>query len=290
MLTLNKLLQAEKIELGSTLIFRHKPYEPELAKYLPRLAEDRPGVFNTYQQFQGEKLESAMQHAKHVVSFVGPITGEALFVGLYSIEGWQSVTRDEFWSIPDNIELKERGMAGADEDSRATRLRFDLCLNDFHAEWKGRLVVSFPPQRSWWRWAAGIELPIKAITRESQLVDPMPEWNKLTVLWRDLLDMPKSWEDILRQWRAIYYIFDTSDRKGYVGSAYGHDNLLGRWRNYSESGHGGNTLLRSRDPDNFIFTLLQRVSPDMDSEDVVRLEATWKDRLHSRAPVGLNDN
>ena len=31
------------------------------------------------------------------------------------------------------------------------------------------------------------------------------------------------------QWRGIYYIFDTSDAKGYVGSAYGEYNPLGRW-------------------------------------------------------------
>lgn len=67
-------------------------------------------------------------------------------------------------------------------------------------------------------------------------------------------------------------------------------NLLGRWRNYAASGHGGNRLLRQRDPANFRFSILQRVSPDMDPADIVRLEATWKARLHTRAPAGLNDN
>jgi hypothetical protein len=28
----------------------------------------------------------------------------------------------------------------------------------------------------------------------------------------------------------------------------------------------------------------------MASEDVIRLEASWKERLHTRAPYGLNDN
>ena len=29
---------------------------------------------------------------------------------------------------------------------------------------------------------------------------------------------------------------------------------------------------------------------NMDAADVIRLEATWKGRLHTRSPEGLNDN
>ena len=54
--------------------------------------------------------------------------------------------------------------------------------------------------------------------------------------------MPKRWQATLAEWRGIYYIFDVSDGRGYVGSAYGTDNLLGRWRNYAASGHGGNRI------------------------------------------------
>ena len=92
------------------------------------------------------------------------------------------------------------------------------------------------------------------------------------------------WKAKLSKWRAIYYIFDVSDGKGYVGSAYGNSNLRGRWRGYTAKGHGGNQLLRNRQPINFRFSILQRVSPDMDAADMIRLEATWKERLHIRAP------
>jgi len=29
---------------------------------------------------------------------------------------------------------------------------------------------------------------------------------------------------------------------------------------------------------------------DIDANDVARLEGTWKERLHTRVPLGLNDN
>jgi type I restriction enzyme, R subunit len=38
------------------------------------------------------------------------------------------------------------------------------------------------------------------------------------------------------------------------------------------------------------LSILQRVSPDMDAADVIRLESSWKLRLQTRHPLGLNDN
>jgi hypothetical protein len=125
---------------------------------------------------------------------------------------------------------------------------------------------------------------------ESALVTSMPDWQDILLTWEQLAVLPTRWRAALSQWRGIYFIFDALAGKGYVGSAYGATNILGRWVGYAKSGHGGNQLLRDRDPKNFWFSILQRVSPDMDSDEVIRLEASWKERLHTRAPFGLNDN
>jgi len=37
-------------------------------------------------------------------------------------------------------------------------------------------------------------------------------------------------------------------------------------------------------------SVLERLSPDMGATNVIRLESSWKERLHTRAPNGLNDN
>ena len=66
-------------------------------------------------------------------------------------------------------------------------------------------------------------------------------------------------------------------------------NILGRWLNYAASGHGGNKKLKERDPSYFVFTILQRTSPDTERDEIGRIEAGWKDRLHTREH-GLNDN
>jgi hypothetical protein len=162
----------------------------------------------------------------------------------------------------------------------------------FYAHWKGKLIVGWPPpERSWWRRAHRNEFPIIAVLEDSALDAALPEWDEIEFTWEELQVLPTRLKFKLAEWRGIYYIFDTSDGKGYVGSAYGESNLLGRWLNYAARGYGGNKLLRPpRDPRKFRFTILQRVSPDMNATEVVQLENSWKIRLHTRAPYGLNDN
>lgn len=295
-MTLNDLLERKDIDPRKVLVLRHRPNEPELGRRLPWLAAEKPNLFNAYQQTQGRRVERAMQAMTgngFVASFIGREAGKALFVGLYSIQKSTPLSRDQFWKVPAYVELKPLGMRGfADEDPEGSVLWFDLKLTDFYAHWKGKLIVRWPPpERSWWRRAHRNVIPIIAILEESALDGVMPQWHDIKLTWEDLKVLPLSWRSVLSQWRGIYYIFDTSDRKGYVGSAYGESNLLGRWLNYSARGHGGNRLLQSpRDPRTFQFTILQRVSPDMVPSDVIQLESSWKRRLHTYAPFGLNDN
>jgi hypothetical protein len=115
----------------------------------------------------------------------------------------------------------------------------------------------------------------------------MPCWNELKLTWEELRHLPKSWVQILCGWRAIYFILDGTDGKGYVGSAYGDQNLYGRWSNYRDSGDGGNKRLRERAPDKFRFSILEIVSLAATREDVIQREENWKDRLHTRE-FGLN--
>ena len=170
-------------------------------------------------------------------------------------------------------------------------LWFELTLTDFYTTWKGKLIMSWPPpERAWWRRAHRNELSVLALLEESAFDAAMPEWDELALTWEDLRVLPTRWKSALSQWRGIYVIFDHDDGKSYVGSAYGKDNLLGRWLHYAAVGHGGNKYLRRRNPRSFSFSILQRVSPDMHADEIIRLEATWKARLHTRHPDGLNDN
>ncbi|OXS13756.1 hypothetical protein CGX12_17940 [Zobellella denitrificans] len=294
-MNLNDLLKSKGVDPQHVLVLRHRPNEPELNKVLPWLAAEKPDVFNAYQQTQGEKLEkvmASMTGTGYIASFIGHEPGKALFIGLYSIGKNKPLTLKQYWRIPAYVEMKAFGMRGfTEENERHSVLWFDLAVTDVFASWKGKLVVGWPPpERSWWRRAHRNDIPVAAILEESVLDAAMPEWDAINLSWEELAVLPSRWKSALSHWRGIYYVFDTSDGKGYVGSAYGEANLFGRWLNYAARGHGGNKLLKERDPRNFRFSILQRVSPDMNTTDLVRLENSWKERLHTRQPFGLNDN
>jgi hypothetical protein len=295
-MTLNDLLRQHGLDPSAVLVLRHRPHEPTLRKVLPWLAAERPEVFNAYQQTQGERLEAVMQGLNgngYVASFIGHEPGKALFIGLYKITASKQMTHRQYWRVAAYKLMKTWGMKGwiAKESNRRLIRWFDLKQHDFYKQWKGRLVIDWPPpERSWWRRAHRNEMPVVAILTDSLLTARMPPWETLDLGWEELQALPTEWKSALSQWRGVYYIFDSSAGKGYVGSAYGDDNILGRWRNYGKNGDGGNNLLKGRNPHFFRFSILQRVSPDMEPGEVIRLEASWKSRLHTHTPFGLNGN
>jgi hypothetical protein len=289
MLLLNTLLQSEGIDPQHVVVLRHRPMEPSIRRLLPWIAMQRPDLLDTYQQTQWVSLEKALTRAKIMASFIGQEAGKAVFVGLYRVGIATPLNQEQYWKQPGNVELRSLGMIGFKAD-RSEVLSFDLEPLEALQEWKGRLIVRWPPpERSWWRWAGRNQIPVWAITEENSLDAPMPPWEELILSWAELRVLPQKWRIALSQWRGVYLIFDVRRAAGYVGSAFGAENLLGRWLTYASSGHGGNKQLRQSQPENLRFSILQRTSPDLDPKEVMRIEGNWKNRLHTRSH-GLNEN
>jgi hypothetical protein len=291
---LNDLLGNVGIDPARTLVLRHKPMEPQLARALPLIASERPRLFNIFQSYQGPSVERSMLALRGgwLASFIAYGPAKAAFVGIYEIRDAEPHTRDQFWACSENQALAEHGYCGfTDAETRTHQMRFDLRETGHFANWRGKLIVGWPPpERGWYRRAHNNKMPVLAVREESTFAPPLPPWDEVEFAWPELAILPQRWRSALEQWRGIYAIWDSTDAKTYVGSAYGNTNILGRWLSYRTTGHGGNRLLRDRDPVAFRFTILQRVSPDMLAEEVIRLEASWKTRLHTRAPHGLNEN
>jgi len=291
-LTFNQALDDARVDLSDVLVFRHRPYESSLNRVFDWIAAERPDLYNCYQSTHGPRVEAALSRAKYVASFIRFGGGSAMFVGLHEIRSYREITTAACIARPAHQELMSLGMIGIKAtDKRTHLLDFDLHTLPWHAEWKGRLVIGWPPpDRSWWRRAHKNVFPIEAICIESQFAKRMPEWNELVLGWHELAVLPSAWAAALGQWRGIYLITDISDGRQYVGSAYGSENILQRWRGYARTGHGGNKHLRNRNPSNFRFAILQRLSPDLSDTEVISAESGWKEPLLTRWPHGLNDN
>lgn len=291
-LLFNDVLRDSGIDSSRVIVFRHRPYEQALNRAFEWIAAERPDLYNCYQSTHAARTESALVKAQFVASFIRHRAGTALFVGLHEVRSYRTITTRECIARPAHQELMSLGMVGIKaSDQRSHVLDFDLKTLDWHRDWSGRLIIGWPPpDRSWWRWADRNVFPVEAISVESLLAKQMPGWDELVLNWHELSVLPASWGAALSQWRGIYLITDQSDGRQYVGSAYGAENILQRWREYGRTGHGGNKHLRQRNPSNFRFAILQRLSPDLEDAEVIRAESNWKDRLQSRWPQGLNDN
>lgn len=288
-LDFNSLLQLADVDPAQTLIVRHAPVEKQLKRVLPWLVAERPDLWLAYQRIQWESLEKAMKKAKYIASFIGQETRLATFAGFYSIGTALKLDLEGYRSFPGNSELEALGMSGRSPEMGGC-LAFELVELPFHPDWIGRLVIEWPkPYQQWWRWGGRGAIPVSSIDPESRFVTQVPDWADMVFAWSELKTLPQTWQAALAQWRGIYYIFDTARSAGYVGSAAGTENILGRWLAYARTGHGGNRELKESNPEDLQFSILERTSPDLDPVKIVALESSWKARLHTRT-CGLNSN
>ena len=125
--------------------------------------------------------------------------------------------------------------------------------------------------------------------------DIFPGYDKVNVTWHELSRVidKESWKTALQNQKGVYLITDISCGKKYVGSAYGENMILGRWKSYIKTGHGGNIELKSLDldhiKDNFRFSILDIFKSTVDDKQIIARESWWKSVLLSRE-YGYNSN
>ncbi len=290
--TFNELLVRSDINPTDVLIMRHRPHETKLNLIFDSIASEHPDLFNCYQSTHAPRTEAALKKAKYLASFIRHLPGSAIFIGLYEVRGFQIRTADEIMARPMHQKLVELGMSGDFTALQSGMIaEFHLKRTDWAGIWAEKMVIQWPgADRAWYQWAERNTFEITAIAESSLLSKAVPSWQEMTPTWPELQYLPRRWHAALRHWRGIYLITDTQGGRHYVGSAAGQENLLQRWMNYADTGHGGNKHLKSRQPENFRFSILQRLSPDAELREVVALENSWKERLSTRYPNGLNEN
>ena len=107
-----------------------------------------------------------------------------------------------------------------------------------------------------------------------------------------------SYQNALKNQKAVYLQTDKATGKLYVGSATAaNDMLLSRWCTYVKNGHGGNKDLVDLIDDkgfdyikhNFQYTILENFNSKVDDDFVLKRESYWKNVLQSRK-FGYNKN
>lgn len=266
----------------------HRAGSEQISRTILTLAERAPVVFNAYQSTHSATAEAMLKRRRVMASFLSRGRSELVFAGLFGVQGWTNVSSKVLDADPIQQQLQaQTGKWTFASGGRPERALFDLKPLDDLGELIGRLIVADPGARAHMRRAETTVLQIVEVSPVPRLSPIMPAWDQLVLTADDVLDLPGDWALRLAEWRGVYLIVDTADGARYVGSAYGVENLYGRWRAHVAGEIGITVQLSQRQTRGFRFSILQRVSPDMPVEAVTAIEQSWMTRLQTKE-FGLN--
>lgn len=270
MFSFSSLLSAEGVDPSQVKLVRHQDSRHLRTPFELWRAKD--GSFETYQRIQGRRC---FEGAKYLASFVATPLNETIFVGVFSIRG---------------IGQPPAGLVDPISGTRTrAKVFYDLTDSKILAEYRGRIVIDWGSgYRSWVQRAGKQPKPVLEIRRH-ETEPPFPGFLAFATPLNRLSSVPISWRTALGAVCGIYLLTCPRTGKHYVGSASGREGFWSRWQNYVASGHGGNVLMKKHAPVDFQVTILEVVSSSTSSEELVRLESRWKQKLKSRE-FGLNAN
>lgn len=125
--------------------------------------------------------------------------------------------------------------------------------------------------------------------------DIFPGYDKVNISWNELsrIITKETWITALRNQKGVYLITDISSGKMYIGSAYGDEMILNRWKAYVKNGNGGNKEFKELDleyiKENFRFSILDIFKSTTENTIIIERESWWKETLLSRK-FGYNAN
>ncbi|HEH9400964.1 TPA: GIY-YIG nuclease family protein [Aeromonas sobria] len=279
-LTIKSILSIYGVAVDSLCLVRHGNKEIQVVD----VYKDNPVKFNVYSCWQAP---GKFGDSRYVAMFAPGRGTSAIFLGVWEVCGI-TLNKDLNDSDVDTLmhflpEMKDwvknhdRYHLKEFEPTKELSLRLII-------EWGGATVA----------WVQRKDKNVLEI-KPADCIDEFLSYDAIRVNYLDLkraINNKKSnpsWFNALSTVNGIYLIKDLSTGKQYVGSAYGENGIWGRWKSYTESGHGGNLQLKELDPLNFEFSILEILTFTMSPENVIARENRWKECLGTRQ-FGLNCN
>ncbi|MEO6299718.1 MAG: GIY-YIG nuclease family protein [Paracoccaceae bacterium] len=274
-----------------SIILHLTKLEP-LRSLLPVIADHHPDLFDAYQSVHSVNAAATLSNRRFAASFVPIGPAQMVFAGLFEITDRQDRPVEAIYSDPRFTRLEQN--FGATDTAPARNIargglqrQFTMTARPELTREIGRLRIAAPGTRAYVQIAANLDPDVIALTERRHLSPPVPHWTAITLSKPEILSLSPDWAVAMAQWRGIYLITDIADGARYVGSAYGSENIIGRWRIHVAGEHGVTRELRPRRTANFRFSILDLLLHDQIAEDVIRREHSWMDRLHTRT-WGLN--
>lgn len=273
---LNTLLLEASIPLADVRLLRHKDRRAAKGRSPYELWRDYPRQFELYQSTHSIEKRAKL-NAPYWASFVGTLSDETMFVGIYSVKNRRLLERDTPMPHMDGVD-----QAGSCDT-------YDVLLDQALSDMIGRLIIDWGPgDRAWIQRADQQNKPILELRREFKEPD-FPGFLTFIKSLSELDKLPKTWITALQASKGVYLLTCPKTKEQYVGSATGEEGFWGRWQDYIKTGHGGNVALKSRNPSDYQVSILEVAGTSSTTDDILKMERQWKSKLQSQE-MGLNRN
>lgn len=272
----NTILLEAGLLLGGVRLLRHKDKRAARGRTPYELWRDNRQQFDSYQSTQSLGSQGKLA-APYWASFVVTPSGETMFVGVYRVKNRRLLEQDTPMPHMDGV------------DKAGTCYYYDLELDQALGDLIGKLIVDWGlGDRAWIQRADRQNKPVTELRRKFKEAEFPGFLNFMEPLSR-LDKIPKSWIVALQSSRGIYLLTCPRTREQYVGSATGTEGFWGRWQDYVSTGHGGNVVLKSRNPSDYQVSILEVAGTSLTEHDILKKEGQWKSKLQSQE-MGLNRN
>ena len=243
----------------------------------------RAGMLREYEARQSRPI---FHHCDYVVSFLGERGTRSRFLGCSKVVGVSEAVAP----YPETFPFPQMPLGA---------YRYDLEHMPQFDDMRDRLVIDWGGgTRSWvqrLRPKPVIEiLPAGAASQFPGYEDVLIEFDELMTIVEQP-DATAAWHRARAAVAGVDLIVDLVSGQQYVGSASGEEGILGRWKSYARTRHGGNKLLRellSEHPERcrqLQFSILRTLPRSMTATEVGEVESLYKRKLGTRV-FGLNGN
>lgn len=266
MLKFNSVLRDHGFEPSKVFLLRHE--DKRVSKPMYQVWKTQREDFETYQSYQ--KWKHRFGKGSSLATFVVGSAGETLFVGMYDIVKCS----EHNGPFSDPLTGPQPAAKSAyHQIKRSSRM----------AELEERLVIDWGRGMAWRQYANKQNKDVIEIRSEPKN-PPFPPYVNFIGRIADLSGIYQTWQERLKERKGVY-LLTFEDGFHYVGSATGEEGFWQRWTDYRKNGHGGNLVLRQdqRDARKATVSILEISGSAQSSQDIIRQEMIWKQKLGSRA-------
>lgn len=242
------------------------------------LYRTRPDLFMTY---QNEQKISNFKNVEYIVSFIGEEKNTARFIGVYKKCNCKDLGED-------------RGLFDFQKVSGFEALEEKVII-----DWKS-------PGQSWHQWYHNLKYVIRIDRGISEGDIPIfTSYEDVILNYRQLKAIfdkdDIEWRSKLEACNCVYLILDKKTGKQYVGVTYRDKNsagkgIWGRWKEYSEKGHGNDISLKelynkdnSYPANHFQWSILEILPLNVTDKVAIDRETLYKVKFGTREH-GYNNN